>query len=92
VYLVRGFSQLMAKFVEIDWKITYNRGVAFRGKIMTESRSKFKTGLDSYSAWTDCKSSQQQYKTVTQSQAALQVSTCSPIFPASNPTFIIKVA
>ncbi len=59
---------------------------------MTGSRSSFKTGFDSYSAWTHCESFQQQYKTVTQSQVTLQVVTNSSIFLALNPTFIIKVA
>ncbi|AFZ59592.1 hypothetical protein Anacy_4227 [Anabaena cylindrica PCC 7122] len=59
---------------------------------MTESRSNFKIGFDSYSAWTHCESFQQQYKTVTQSQVTLQVITYSPISLALNPTFIIKVA
>lgn len=59
---------------------------------MAESRSNFKTGLDSYSAWTHCVSFQQQYKTVTQSQVILQVITCSHISPALNPAFMIKVA
>lgn len=58
---------------------------------MTESRSHFKTGFDSYSAWTHCESFQQQYKTFTQSQVTLQLSTCAPISQALNPTFIIKV-
>jgi hypothetical protein len=58
---------------------------------MTESNSNFKTGFDSYSAWTHCESFQQKYKTVTQSQVTLQILTCSPISLALNPTFIIKV-
>ncbi|WP_168493722.1 hypothetical protein [Anabaena sp. UHCC 0204] len=59
---------------------------------MTKSRSSFKIGFDSYSAWTHCESFQQQYKTVTQSQVTLQIVTDSPVFLALNPTFIIKVA
>jgi hypothetical protein len=59
---------------------------------MTESRSSFKTGFDSYSAWTDCGYSQKQYKTVIQSQVTPPVLTCSPIPQTPNPTFAVKVA
>lgn len=58
---------------------------------MTESNSQFRKGFDCYSAWTNCNSFQQQYKTVTNYQVTLNVTTCSPVSLTLDPTLIIKV-
>jgi hypothetical protein len=51
---------------------------------MTELRSSFKKGLDSYSAWTNCVSFQKQYKTLACSQVASKIYTYYFISQAAN--------